>query len=315
MDRYRMEPQTHELFALGLTSPSRRANKDELMQVLDQVIGHMQAIGNMQVIEDAYYHDLLSSPPILGTGIRSCHTQEPYELRDNIRQIHNCVPAQVNEGRGYHGGNRDPEIEIWSGRLDSEGITLSRNIHEKRDRYREATLDSGLSSSFIDNSREKGHSNQKWRKLFDDINTEYRIHGRELQEIFKDLHAALGPRLRPLSGFQTIGPGELNFRQRRIIEVLESVSKDWWKASFKVGTGTFPLNPVEKISGSLWEELQQQQAQTEKEVFADIQNVKKRLLALLMLMTSSQPTELKDWIKDKDGIEVSRMPNLFIQFL
>jgi len=170
---------------------------------------------------------------------------------------------------------------------------------------------SNPSSSFKDSSPEKEYPKPESGNFFEHMNPEKRIHRRELLGRYENFVATTSSRVRAMFDFQPIGSKELDFRQRHTIEVLESVSKDWGKAFLTIGTGTFPLHRVGKFSDSMREELQRQEAQIVKGVFADVQSVKK-LSELLMI--SSQPTEYRDKIKDKNEIEVSTMSNWFIQF-
>jgi hypothetical protein len=296
-----MEPQTHEIFAVGLTSSSLRKIEGE----------------NVQVMKDEYYHNLLQRTPISSTGMHSRHMHDIFEVRGNIRQIHNCDLTQEHDGGWFRGGSIEPENALWSRPLDSD-------IPGPQARYRDFIVNENFclgsaftscpSSSFKDNSPEKEYSNPDSGKFFENMNLEKRIHRREPLGRYENLAATTTSRVRAMFEFQPIGSRELNFRQRYIMEVLELVSKDLGKASLTMGTGTFPLHRVGKFSDSMREEhlpLQQQEAQIVKGVYADVQDVKK-LLELLMI--SSQPTEYEDKIKDKNKIEVSTMSNCFIQF-
>jgi hypothetical protein len=245
----------------------------------------------------------------LGTGMRSGH--ELFEVRGNIRQIHNCAPIQEHDGGWCRRRNIEPENVLWSRPLDSDipgPQTRYRNFLVNMNFRLVSAFISITRSSFNDNSPGKEYSKPESGNFFEHMNLEKRIHRRELLKRYENLAATTTSRI---LDFQPIGSRELNFRQRHIIEVLESVSKEWGKASLTIGTGTYPLHRVGKFSDSMREELQQQEAQILKEVFADVQSVKK-LSELLMI--SSQPTEYKDKIKDKNEIEVSTMSNWFIQF-
>ena len=287
-----MEPQTHEIFALGLTSSSPRKIEGE----------------NVQVMKDEYYHNLLQRTPILSAGMHSRHMHEIFEVRGNIRQIHNCDLIQEHDGGWFCDGNIDPENAPWSRPLDSDipgPQTRYRNFIVNENFCLESTFISCPSSSFKDSSPEKEYSKPESEIFFENMNLEKRIHKKEPLGRYENLAATTASRVRAMFEIQLIWSRELNFMQRHIIEALAAY-KDLEKVSLTIGTGTFPLHRVGKFSDSMLEELQQQEAQIVKGVFADVQDVKK-LLELLMI--SSQPTEYKDKIKDKNEIEVSTMSN------
>ncbi|KAK4931655.1 ESCRT-0 subunit protein hse1, partial [Elasticomyces elasticus] len=95
--------------------------------------------------------------------------------------------------------------------------------------------------------------------------------------------AATVSRVRALFDFVPSEPGELQFRKGDVIDVIESVYKDWWKGSLRGQTGIFPLNYVEKLQDPTQDDLQRE-AEMEAEVFGQIKNVEK-LLALLSTNT------------------------------
>ncbi len=91
--------------------------------------------------------------------------------------------------------------------------------------------------------------------------------------------AATVSRVRALYDFTPSEAGELEFRRGDIIQVLDSVYKDWWRGSLQGATGIFPVNYVQAVPDPTPEELRRE-AEDEARVFSEARNIEK-LLSLL----------------------------------
>lgn len=99
------------------------------------------------------------------------------------------------------------------------------------------------------------------------------------QQQKKGKTAATVTRVRALYDLNSTEEGELSFRKGDIIQVIESVYRDWWRGTLRGEVGIFPLNYVTPLPEPTQEELQRE-AQDELNVFAQSRNIEK-LLAIL----------------------------------
>lgn len=108
-------------------------------------------------------------------------------------------------------------------------------------------------------------------------------------------------KVRALYDLISYEPDELSFRKGDIINVIESVYRDWWRGSLPNGkTGIFPLNYVTPVIAKAPEELVHEYEIENKILSTDLKKIDK-LLALL----SSNPSQV-----DED--EITRLYNEII---
>ncbi|ODV65692.1 hypothetical protein HYPBUDRAFT_90494, partial [Hyphopichia burtonii NRRL Y-1933] len=97
-------------------------------------------------------------------------------------------------------------------------------------------------------------------------------------------------KVRALYDLISYEPDELSFRKGDVINVIESVYRDWWKGSLPSGkSGIFPLNYVTPVVTKSPQELQNELNIENKILSVDLRKVEK-LLALL----SSNPNSINE---------------------
>lgn len=211
---------------------------------------------SLGIMEQAYMR--LKSQSALLTN--TLMTQRPTSNTPEDPNLH--PPSKPQKTQITEADRRREEEELQ--------MALALSIKEK-DKYATASQ-AGRSSS------QQGSSSQHMQQ--------------PIQPVHTGTTAATVSRVRALFDFQPSEPGELQFRKGDIIQVLESVYKDWWKGLLRGQTGIFPLNYVEKLQDPTREELERE-AQMEAEVFKEMKNVEK-LLALLSTSSESGRGDVRD---------------------